>query len=551
MSATDKKKLRKEMETAFLTEKQKAEQAEAKKLKMYTIAFVTAMLLVVVIALGVLGVRAVNNSGIIQKNTIAATVGEDKLNSVDFSYYYIDAINEYYNSIYSQFSDQAETYFTALGLDTTLPLDEQVQDEESGKTWAEYFLDTALENAKLDYTMYNLAVKDGFELSEDEAHEIEHITENLETYATLYGYGNTDQYLRAIYGYGSTAKSYTAYCERSAIADAYVVAHNENLTYTEDDISTYAADKEGHYSSFDYHYAYLSYTDFREGGTTGEDGSTTYTDAENEAARAALKAAAENMATATTLDELKALAEATKVNETSEVVVNEETDKFYGDINAALGDWLADDARKEGEIAAIANESTTTDEDGNETTVINGYYVAMFGSRNDNEEKMGDVRHLLVEFEGGTENEETGETEYSDEEKATAKTEAEGYLKTWNEGEKTEESFIALVKEHSDDTSAEDGGLFENIHRNSEYVQNFRNWAVDASRKAGDCEVIETEFGYHVMYYVGDSELNYRDYMISEDMRTEDHDKWYGEIVETIEGALADTSKINLSVTLS
>lgn len=550
MSATDKKKLRKEMETAFLTEKQKAEQAEAKKLKMYTIAFVTAMLLVVVIALGVLGVRAVNNSGIVQKNTIAATVGEEKLNSVDFSYYYIDAINEYYNNIYSQFSDQAETYLTAIGLDTTKPLDEQVQDEETGKTWSEYFLDTALESAKLDYTMYNLAAKDGFELSEDEKHELEHISENLQSYATLYGYTNSNQYLRAVYGFGSDTKSYTEYCERGAIADAYVTAHKENLTYEDEEISKYEADKVGNYNSYAYHYAYLSYTDFREGGTTGEDGSTTYSDEENEAARAAVKAAAEKMATATSLEELKQFAEETKVNKDSEVVVNEEEDNLYTNINSALAKWLAEDSRKEGDIAAIANESTTTDKDGNETTVVNGYYVALFGSKNDNKEKMGDVRHLLVQFEGGTTNDETGATEYSDEEKATAKTEADGYLKTWNDGEKTEEAFIALVKEHSDDSSAEDGGLFENIHKNSEYVTNFRNWAVDASRKTGDCEVIETEYGYHVMYYVGDSEMNYRNYMITEDMRAEDHDKWYNEIVDTITGGLGDTSKMNLSITL-
>ena len=550
MSATDKKKLRKEMETAFLTEKQKAEQAEAKKLKMYTIAFVSAMLLVVVIALGVLGVRAVNNSGIIQKNTTAATVGEHKLNSVDFNYYYIDAINEFYNEIYTQFSDYAESYLTSIGLDGAKPLDQQIQDAETGKTWAEYFLDGALENAKLDYTMYDLAKKDNFELSEEEKENLEHISHNLESYATLYGYSNTNQYLRAVYGFGSDIDNYTEYCERGAIADAYITAHNENVTYTDADIKEYVADKEDNYDSFNYHYSYLSYADFREGGTTDENGNKTYSDEENEAARVALKAAAENMATATSLEELKALAETTKVNENSEVVVNEQKDTLYTEINAALAKWLADDDRKEGDIGAIPNESTTTDADGNETTAVNGYYVALFGSKVDNVEKMGDVRHLLVEFEGGTTNDETGETEYSEEEKATAKTEAEGYLKTWNEGEKTEEAFIALVKEHSDDTTAEDGGLFENIHRNSEYVQNFRNWAIDASRKTGDCEVIETEYGYHVMYYVGDSAMNYRNYMISEDMRAEDHEAWYNEIVEAIEGALADTSKINLGVTL-
>ena len=74
MSASDKKKLRKEQATAYLTEKQRQEQAEAKKLKLYTIGFVSILVVVACIAIGVLGVRAVNQSGVFEKNTIAAVV---------------------------------------------------------------------------------------------------------------------------------------------------------------------------------------------------------------------------------------------------------------------------------------------------------------------------------------------------------------------------------------------------------------------------------------------------------------------------------------------
>jgi hypothetical protein len=34
-------------------------------------------------------------------------------------------------------------------------------------------------------------------------------------------------------------------------------------------------------------------------------------------------------------------------------------------------------------------------------------------------------------------------------------------------------------------------------------VTNFRDWAVDDQRKPGDTGLVETEYGYHVMYYVG------------------------------------------------
>ena len=551
MSASDKKKLRKEQAADFLSEKQKQEQAEAKKLKIYTIGFITAMVLVVCITLGVLGVRAVNQSGVFQKNTIAATIGDRELNSVELSYYYNDAINEFYNEWYEQYTSYTDTYLEIMGLDTSKPLNTQVYDKESGQTWAEYFIDTAIANAKSDFTLYNKANEEGFKLPEDEQKSLDNMLTNLETYAKLYGYKNAKQYLSAVYGFGSDAESYKQYSERSAIATAYYNAHQDGLTYDDAAIREYEKDKVTKYNSYTYTYSYLSYTDFREGGTKDDKGNTTYSDAENEAARAALKTAAELLTTATSVDDLKAMIESVKINENSDLAVNEEKSVLHSAINTSLADWLAADERKEGDITAIANTSTTKDEDGNETTVTNGYYVTIFHSKVDNTDKMSNVRHLLVEFEGGTEDEETGDTVYSDEEKAAAKTKADAFLKQWQEGDATEESFIELVKKNSDDSSAAEGGLFEDIHPDSEYVPTFLEWSISADRKAGDTGVIESPYGYHVMYYVGDDEMSYRDYMITNEMRTADQEEWYNGLLDTVTTKVGDTSKMDLDQVLS
>jgi hypothetical protein len=101
MSASSKKKLRKEQEAAFLTEKQLAEQKEAKKLKIYTITFVAIMALVVAIGLGTIIGNTVSNSGIIERGTTSLTVGEHKLNAVELNYYYMSSINSFYSSLSS------------------------------------------------------------------------------------------------------------------------------------------------------------------------------------------------------------------------------------------------------------------------------------------------------------------------------------------------------------------------------------------------------------------------------------------------------------------
>lgn len=551
MSASDKKKLRKEQVSAILSEKQIQAQKEAKQLKIYTWTFVIVMIAIVAITVSALAVRAVNNSGILLKNTIAASIGDKEMNTVELNYYYNDAINEFYNSFYEQYNTSADAYLESMGLNVKEPLDEQYFDEEAKQTWADYFVEAAINNAKSDYTFYDMAVADNFQLPEEDQAELDNTIEHMGTYATIYGYSNTSQYMRAMYGSGANVDSYREYCERKAIAAAYIHEHEHSLKYEDAEIREFEKDNINKYNSYTYQSAYLSYTDFREGGKEDEKGNKTYTEEENDAGRNLMKLAAEQLATCKTLDELKEMLPTIKVNEDSQLAINEYKNQLHSDVSAEVANWLAADERKEGDIAAIANTATSTDAEGNETTINNGYYVVYFVSKNDNAEPMSNVRHLLVKFEGGEVDEESNEAVYSEEEKVAAKKKADEYLKTWKEGKADEESFIELVKQYSDDTSAEDGGLFENINPHSQYVPNFLNWSISPDRKKGDAEVIETEFGYHVMYYVGDTELTYRDYMITNELSAKDQQEWYESVLEPVTATTMDTSKMRLDMVLS
>ena len=553
MSASSKKKLRKEQDAAMLTEKQLAEQKEAKKLKIYTIVFAAVMAVVVCVALVTMAVTLINRSGVIDKNTVAAQVGEQQLNSVELSYFYQDAINEAYNNWYNNYGENLSLYTQALmGLDLTKSLDSQIEDAETGATWADYFIDIALDNAHSDYTLYNAAKAAGYTLSDEKLEELDAIVSNLELYAMLYGYEDADTYLRAIYGFGSTLESYRAYSEITLTADAYYEDNYDSFTYDDAAIRAHESENALNYNSYTYASYYMSYTEFLEGGTEDADGNTTYTDEQRDAARAAAKAAAETLRdAATSVDALDSAVAALDVNadvEDAASTKNENT--LYTDISTLIRDWLAEDSRKEGDVAVLENASTTTAEDGTETTVINGYYVVYFQSASDNTQKMSNVRHLLVEFSGGTEDEH-GHMTYSEDEKNTALEKATHLLDTFQAGETTEEAFIELVKENTDDTaSAETGGLYENINPNSEYVENFLNWSIDEDRKVGDCEIVETEYGYHLMYYVGQSELSYRDYMITEELRTADQEAWYNGLLGAVTATLCNTNRLNKDIVL-
>ena len=269
MSASNKKKLRREQEADKMTEKQLAAQQEAKKTKLMTTAFVVVMSAVLVIA-AVVGInQTISSHGILEKNTTAVTVGSHKVSNAQLNYFYMDAINNFYS--------QYGSYASLFGLDTAKALDEQIVDEATGKTWADDFLDSAKENAKSVYAMADAAKAAGYSLTAEESDAIASELETLDLYAAMYGYSNGDQYLKAIYGSAASKKGYQEYRELSALASSYYNHHTESLTYTDEDLRAKEAENFNAFSSFNFNSYYMSTSKFLTGGTEDSDGKITYT----------------------------------------------------------------------------------------------------------------------------------------------------------------------------------------------------------------------------------------------------------------------------------
>ena len=550
MSASAKKKLRKEENAAQLTEKQLTEQKEARKLKTYTTIFIAAVAVIVVVALVIAVTTFIKTSGIKEKNTVAAVVADHEINAVEMSYYYADTLQNNYQNWYQTYGDSMSLYLSMMGLDLTQPLNTQYYNETV--TWADYFVDIALSTAQRDYLLYDLAVEEGFTLTEDSSILLEETFESLPLIATMYGYSDVDSYLHATYGPGANEKSYREYAERSALATDYYAAYTENLDISDADIRAYEAGKYADFSSFSYANYTLSYSYFLSGGTEDENGNVTYSEEEKDAARAAAKAAAESLPKCATVEELNAAIAALSLSENAPTEATVYSNVLPGSFNSNIRQWMTDSSRKVGDFTVVANESTTTDENGTETTTINGYSAYVFTGRNDNTDPMVNVRHILASFEGGS-TDESGEFVYSDEEKAAALAKAENVLELYEMGEMTEQAFADLATSNSDDSgSAVNGGLIEDIAATSgEYVQAFTDWSVDPSRKPGDTGIIETEYGYHVMYFVGQDALSYRDGMISDKITEERITAWYEEITANAEIVEKDTSTLKKDIVLS
>lgn len=556
MSASSKKQLRKEQNLAALTEKQLQEKKEAKKLKIYTISFILVIALIVGIGVGMLVRNVVVNSGMMQKTT-AVKIGDHKLSAAELNYFYVDNIQEYYNYCKESYGDSVDMYLAWLqGLTPSLPLDQQYYDTEKTVTWAEHFANQSVSDAAAIYALYDEAIAKGHTLTEEELANIDSNIEFYEMYAPMLGYKSFEDYLHQVYGAGSSVKTYRKHLEVNALAENYYNAYADSLSYTDADFRAHEADCYEEFNSYSYSYFYVNAEKFLNGGTTAEDGKITYSDEEIAASVEAAKAAAQSLVDSGAAD---AAALKESIKQIPQLASFEEEEFFtqkdvlFANISGLsnvtadkIKEWVTDDARAAGDLTVFANERTTTAEDGTSTTTTSGYFVMMFEGVNENKMNLVNVRHILLAFEGGTTDQTTGETTYTEEEKKAALDKANAVLDTYNAGEKTEDSFTALVADNSKDTgSVNNGGLYEDVYP-GQMVEAFNDWCFDEARQTGDVEIVETEYGYHIMYYVGTSETIFRDFMIENTLRNNDVNEWYNALVATVKPENVKIKYLNL-----
>ena len=529
MSASTKKQLRKAQEAEKLTEKQLAEQKEAKKLKLYTTVAVVVLAALVLIA-GVFGVtQAIANSGIRERNTVAMTIGEHEISNAELSYYYIDAVNQFYNNYGS--------YIALLGLDSTKPLDKQEISE--GYTWADDFLASATQSAASIYAINDEAKANGFTLTEDDIAAIDSNFTMMEFYATYsYGYADLEPYLKAMYGSGASVESYRNYYEMSVLAQNYENYYTNSLTYTADDLRAAEAEDFNRYTSYTYNTYYQSVSAFHGEEATDEEKAIALKQAEAEVNKLVEGEYA-------SVADFDAAISAMDVNEGSTTASYTYADVLNTSVSTTYSEWVTDSSRKAGDVTAI--ETTSTDAEGNKT--ITGYYVVYFVGSDDNTFALANVRHILVKPEGGSYDSQTGATVYSDEEMAAAKAAAEELYAQWKAGEATEDTFAALANEKSADGDGTTGGLYTDIYP-GQMVTNFNDWCFAEGREVGDTGIVESEYGYHIMFYSADSELTYRDHLITEDLRTNDVDEWFTNLIDSVTVTTLDTKYIRTNLVL-
>ena len=497
MSASQEKLARKQQREEGSDKRQlaakKAEKAKKRKEKNWTIGIAV----VVVIFAGAL----LWNSSFFNGHFAAVKIGDQSYTAAEFSFFY----NTTYNNFVSQYGD----YISYIGLDTTK--DPADQEYEDGKTWADYFKESAIATMQEITALYEEAQKDGFVLSEEDQASLDSSLENMKTSYTGSGYNSADEYLSAAYGKGCTVEVISGILEKYYISQAYAQQKYDSLTYTSADLKAYYEENKNDLDQ----YTYIAY--FADGSVKEDTTDTTDTTEPSASPDAAAEDAAKAEAMAAAKKIADAIVDGSSSAETFKVAVFtqsgteiSESTTQGGSLSSNYADWLKDASRKEGDKTVIESDT--------------GYYALYFVSRNDNSYKTINVRHILIKAvasEDGT---------YTDEAKAEAKSKAETLLAAWQAGDATEDSFAKLANENSEDSGSNtNGGLYEGVYK-GQMVTEFNDWCFAEDRKTGDTGIVFNQdsnyCGYHVVYFVGESDTTYADTLAEDGIRNKDYSAW-------------------------
>lgn len=425
---------------------------------------VVRVVTIVVLVLAILAAAAwfALNSGLPQQQLSAMSVNGGSIKVVELNYYYYMLANNFGIDL----SDKATAEKALQGPSYA----------EGFATLHDYLIDSSAKYAQENYLLANEATQAGLTLDEKDRTALDNFYASIQNAADQAGVSKVN-YMAKYFGKGATEASLTPALERILLAQKFSTQKKAELPVAEADIKAYYDE---HKNEFDL----VDYRSFEFAAELAEDA----TEDQRKTALADAKAKADAMATLVRDEEsFKAQALANASADQKESYEQDDASLsvdvgYYDTYSMPVQEWLFDGARKAGDIGVVEDATSST------------YTVLYFLERKIDDTPLVDVRHILIKADPNS---------ATAEELASAKSKAEEILAQYQSGAKTEDTFAELAKTNSEDNAAA-GGLYQSIFP-GQMIDTFNDWIFDTVRKTGDTGIVETPYGYHVMYFVKQS----------------------------------------------
>lgn len=481
---------------AVKAKKEEEMKAKAKKKKNALIYSIVAIALVICVAGGVCVKAFYYNNGTYLRNKTAAKSDSLDISATTVAYFFQNA----YNTYKSYYGD----YFAAItGISSGTSLkDAEYQD---GQSWFDYLMEQTETNLNEVIALYEAGHAAGFELSEDQEALVDKTVEATDM-SNFTGIVSKDDVRK-----GVELSNYAGFYKQELIKD---------YSYSDDEINSYFDEHSTDFTTVSYRSYTIPYDETVESDdsssevseeTSSETSEETSSEVSDEASSDETSSEESSESEEVKLKKAEAEMYAMQLSgadsEDNFLEIAEEIerklnpDSSDSDIETAMSNTLSENVSysesNDALVWAFDSERQVgqgyirdTGEDGATSGSLIVYYMTAVATKD--ETKTVNVRHILF----------TADT-YGSEDAAKAK--AEEVKAEFEAGDKTEESFGELALKYTEDTgSAYTNGLYKNV-TNGQMVTNFNDWIFDDSRKSGDIDIISTDYGYHLIYYVSDS----------------------------------------------
>ncbi len=507
---------------------------------------------------------SLNFFGVPQQLAKAVVIDGQSYSMAELTLYYMQMFNNTYqtaNSYESQYGEGYGKMFTGYDISVAPDAQKKTVDDNTTITWDEYFLNEAIDYMATVKRYYALAVDANLELTDAAKTEID---DAVASFDSIKGDYSVSRFLGRYYGKGVTEKLFREVLEEQQFVTIYQEQRQEELkkNHGADEINKLYAEDKTAYDVVAFRWFTIDIeskgeevsSEAAEEGATGLSTSTTKVYKEEAKAKAFIE---------------KVKAESNYTEETFKKVVLEtigEKDKDYENYKkdqATKVDKLDKETIQTNVNKEAANWLFETDKDGNyvreygdmkyfvSSDAKDVYIIFALDTPYQDNDKSTDVRHILVKFPETTtaknaetvSGEDTSDAEettlVSDKVKAECESEAvsildtyKNYIKENASGKADENYFAELASKHTDDTgSASNGGLLEGMRNDGQYVAEFEDWAFaegsykGEKREPGATGIIESEYGYHVMYFSKQDENPLWYNTILDELVAEDWDK--------------------------
>lgn len=536
---------------------------------------VLAVILVLAIISGVTAF-AVSYTGLVEKNRTALTVGDVAVSQPEYAYYYTSGYNMVYQ--YAQYgmisydtsaTPSSQTYNNVMGEIPDFP-------EDQTPTWADFFKYYAENNLKYIKAFLKIAEEKNITLDDSDKKTIEENIESLASTAKSNNY-SVNAYLRMVYGKGVNEKLLRTILEEQTLAQKVEEAKTEELkaSYTDKQV-------EKEYKNHTEEFATINYRSYKIAAEKVKGDDDDSTESVTDETLAAAKKKANAFADAVTDEEsFKSLAadnEKADKNKEYKLYITDDSKTLQEEVTYSTFSQSASDT----DLTAWAFNSKTKAGETYVSEGTDGYTVYMMVSpmHKAADTVTYDVRHILIKFPTTESSDTSSETEVTEAEATAEVTEAEttteaatekaeevevttldtskysdvniyldvdadtatdkatykkaqDILEEYLNGDRTEEAFEKLEEKYSEDTD-DDGNLNSLVYEDTptgQMVPQFESWSLAEGRKAGDVGIVETTYGYHIMYFIKTTTTTWQD-TVKATLAQEDLSTYQTEVVE-------------------